>query len=562
MGKNMHESPITHPATHEELRQIHLFQSVDVATLEPLLSTCPLRVLSAGEVLITAREHNAYLYLLLSGRLSVHLETTESKPFVIFEPGESVGEISLLDGGPASAFVVAETVSRVLAVDKTTLWDLIEASNGVAKNLLSALCSRLRRNDRIMFADQQRLKRQVEELTRERKALRESEARLRQAQKMEAVGTLAGGIAHDFNNVLGAILGYTEMAVGVLPENNDRLRRYLEQVLAAGQRAKGVVNQILAFSRQGGAEPESVEVHALVTEVVQLLRASLPTTVEIRRHINSERCWIVADANQIHQIIMNLGTNAAQAMPAGGVMDIGLEPVQIDAPAAAAHPGLTPGRYVRLVVSDTGCGMDKATIERIFDPFFTTKGVGEGTGLGLSQVHGIVKDHGGAVEVESVPGRGTTFFVYLPLSDVSDADESTVSKEIRRGNGEMILLVDDEPSLVELGEEMLAALGYEPIGYDSSAEALAVFRANPNRYDLIITDQTMPGMTGSDLAVELTRIRPDVPIVLVTGQIEAGDADQVRRQGVYAILRKPLASSELAATITRALATGEDYGNS
>ncbi|HRE55651.1 MAG TPA: ATP-binding protein [Candidatus Competibacter sp.] len=393
----------------------------------------------------------------------------------------------------------------------------------------------------------------VGDITEQKRAAEEHErltSQLRHAQKMEAVGTLAGGIAHEFNNLLGVILGYTEMARQSAPDD-PRAAQYLKQVFVAGKRAKTIVNQILTFSRRGERARKAVDIQRLVSEAVELLRISLPSTIEIVERSSITGATVVADPDQLHQVLMNLGANAAQAMPQGGVLDIAVERVEMLQAVALAGVTLDAGPYVYLTVSDTGVGMDRATLERVFDPFFTTKEVGEGTGLGLSIVHGIVTDHGGAVYVDSQPDHGTTFHLYLPCSeDAADPDANT-EQLVCFGQGQAILFVDDEPSLVELGEELLAALGYEPVGYTRSQEALAAFRANPERFQLVITDQIMPKLTGLDLAAELTRIRPDIPILLATGRPDLALAERGRLAGIREVLKKPLLIRELAEAIAR-----------
>ena len=395
------------------------------------------------------------------------------------------------------------------------------------------------------------LSREMAERRQAEAALAESEQRLRHSQKMEAIGTLAGGIAHEFNNYLAPILGYTELTLAGLPRDS-RPRQQLEKVLTAGKRARAVVEKILTFSRRGESARKAVEIQRVVSEALQLLRASLPATVAINEALHAEDVWIDADPDQLHQVIINLGANAAHAMPEGGAMSVRLEPVTVD--AGSALPRLEPGRYLRLSLADTGCGMDRATQARIFEPFFTTKETGKGTGLGLAIVHGIVGDHGGAIEVTSAPGRGTTFDVYLPATDAAARAKPDDEPAITWGHGETVLFVDDEPSLVELGEAMLTALGFRPVGHPGGEEALAAFRAAPDRFDLVITDQIMPKLTGLELAAEIRRLRLDIPIILATGRRDSALVEQARRHGIREILKKPLLSRELSECAGRVLA--------
>ncbi len=400
----------------------------------------------------------------------------------------------------------------------------------------------------------------IGDITEQKQARQEREqlvGQLRHAQKMEAIGTLAGGIAHELNNFLAPILGYTELAQAALPRDS-RPRQQLEKVLAAGKRARAVVGKILTFSRRGESARKPVELQRAVDEAVQLLRASLPATVTIDEASRAEKMWVEADSDQLQQVIINLGANAAHAMPDGGTITVRLEPATVEWPADADLPRLKPGRYLRLSLSDTGCGMDQETQARIFEPFFTTKEIGKGTGLGLAIVHGIVSDHGGAIEVSSAPGRGSTFALLLPRADAGAGAELGEPPPVALGRGETVLFVDDEPALVELGEAMLAALGFQPVGVESGERALAAFRAAPQRFELVITDQLMAKMTGLELAAAIRELRPEIPIVLTSGRGDARLTDQARQHGIREILKKPLLSRELSECAARALGRTRD----
>jgi signal transduction histidine kinase/ActR/RegA family two-component response regulator len=376
---------------------------------------------------------------------------------------------------------------------------------------------------------------------------------VRQGQKIQAIGTLAGGIAHDFNNMLTAILGYTELASDDVPRDSITWRN-LQRLLAAGTRAKDLVQQILAFSRQNTTQLQPVELPLLVREMLSLLRASLPSTIEIRQHLETDVGIVMAAPSQIHQVLLNLCTNAEHAMRAtGGTLEVRLEAVEVDAVFAATHPELKPGPHVRLTVCDTGHGMSPEILERIYEPFFTTKDVGEGTGMGLSVAHGIVASHGGAMTVVSVPGKSTTFAIYLPCSAGPTTQPSSVAESIPRGH-EHILFVDDEAILVHLGQELLTRLGYTVTGHTGGIEALTAFRAAPQQFDLVITDQTMPTMTGEALVRALRDIRPDLPIVLCTGFSYAMTKDKAAALGIDAFLLKPLVAHDLGCTISQVLA--------
>jgi PAS domain S-box-containing protein len=378
------------------------------------------------------------------------------------------------------------------------------------------------------------------------------EAQVRRTQKLETIGTLAGGIAHDFNNILTPILGFADMASNDV-DSDSEVRENLEHVIKAAYRAKDLVQQILIFSRQAEQERKPVLIHLVIKEALKLVRASLPTTIEIRDKIDSKCGAVLADPSQMHQVLMNLCTNAYHAMrEEGGVLEVSLSPVEVDADFVRVHPNLHEGPYVRLTVTDTGKGMDRATLERIFEPFFTTKEIGDGTGLGLSVVHGIVMNHSGEITVYSEPGKGTMFHVYLPRAESAVAKESTTLQPIPRGN-EHVLFVDDEDEIAIMGKQMLERLGYRVTTRTSSVEALEAFRADPDRFDIVITDQTMPQMTGSRLAKELTSIKPNIPIVLISGFSETSTAESREKVGIREVIMKPLVARDLSFAIRKAL---------
>ncbi len=369
---------------------------------------------------------------------------------------------------------------------------------------------------------------------------------------MEAIGTLAGGIAHDFNNILTPILGYTDMIIDDVPEDS-RIRADMEKVIKAANRAKDLVQQILTFSRQVEQERKPVKIHLVVKEALKLLRATLPTTIEIRQNIDTGCGAVLADPTQIHQVLINLCTNAYHAMrESGGVIEVSLGMVEISTELAMNYPNLHEGTYVRLTVSDTGHGMDRGTIERVFEPFFTTKGVGAGTGLGLSVVHGIVVSHGGEITIESELGKGTRFHVHLPRADSVVEREAPRDDPIPEGK-ERILFVDDEEEIARMGKRMLERLGYDVTMRTSSVEALEAFRSQPDGFDLVITDQTMPDMTGVEFVGELLRIRPDLPIILMTGFSEMVTPETAKKIGVREFIMKPIMILDLGKAIRRVL---------
>jgi PAS domain S-box-containing protein len=377
------------------------------------------------------------------------------------------------------------------------------------------------------------------------------EKQLFQSQKMEAIGTLAGGIAHDFNNILAIINGYTEMA---MDEDSKEIRQKdLQETLKGTERAKNLVKQILTFSRQDDHEKKPLDIKVLLKEAIKFLRASIPSTIEIDQHITGKDSTIMADPTQMHQVIMNLCTNASHAMKkTGGILKIELSNIELAKGEINNHPELQPGHYMKLTINDTGHGIDPSIVKRIFDPFFTTKPVDEGTGLGLSVVYGIVKGHGGVINVYSEPGKGAAFHVYLPLIIQAETKEMDAGKPVIGGT-ERILFVDDEPALVDIILRMLFPLGYHVTGVASSKEALDIFRAEPESFDLVITDMTLPKMTGIDLSRKLLQIRPDIPIILCSGIKDPETEVQAKSLGIKVCLSKPLTKSELSQVVRETL---------
>ena len=379
----------------------------------------------------------------------------------------------------------------------------------------------------------------------ERKQL---EAHLQQAQKMEAIGTLAGGIAHDFNNILAAILGYGELLAFDMQKDTCAWQN-LQAVLKSTHRAKDLVGQILAFSRQNELNLMPVQISSIIKETLKMLRASLPTTIEIRRKIEITDGVINANPTQIHQVLMNLCTNAAHAMrEKGGVLEVGLSRFDEDQAKELSHPDLKSRSYLKISVSDTGHGMTTGKLKRIFDPYFTTKAAGQGTGLGLAVVRGIIKAHGGAIKVESSPDKGSLFEVYLPEIQEEVAPQSITTQAYRTGQ-ETILFVDDEQTLVTMSEQMLDLLGYRAVTRTSSIEAFELFQHDPYRFDLVITDMTMPKMTGEKLAGKILEIRSDIPVILCTGYSERITEQRAKKLGISAYVMKPLVMRDLANTI-------------
>jgi signal transduction histidine kinase len=397
------------------------------------------------------------------------------------------------------------------------------------------------------------ISRDITERVRAEETRRQLEAQLREAQKMEAIGTLAGGIAHDFNNILTGLFGSLQLAQEELPERHPA-RPLLAASFRACVRARDLVAKILMFSRR---REQQIELHPLapiVREAVGLLRASLPATIEIREELAATERAVACDPVQIHQVLMNLGTNAAYAMrDRGGVLRISLDERPPEAPVLAAHPHLAGQPLARLTVADNGTGMDAATRARIFEPFFTTKPVGEGTGLGLAVVHGIVEKHRGAIAVDSAPGAGTAVHVWLPAREVAARGGSNSPFPVPRGRGERILFIDDEAAVCDVGARILERLGYVVSAFQRPAEALAALRREPAAFALVVSDLTMPELTGAEVAQEVRRLRPELPLLITTGYLRATELDRARTLGVRHFLEKPFTVENLAENVRRAL---------
>ncbi len=385
------------------------------------------------------------------------------------------------------------------------------------------------------------------------------EMQVMQAQKNEAIGTLAGGIAHDFNNILGGISGFSQLALLQEPSTlGDKERGYIQRVLEASARAKALVQQILRFSRHNNIEMKSINLTPVIKESIHLLRSTLPTSIEIKQQVDIEDDCIVGDSTQIHQVVMNLGTNAYHAMrETGGRLTVSLERAILAAPKEFMTMKIPPGEYLKLRVMDTGTGMPPSVLQRIFEPYFTTKKVNEGTGLGMAVTLGIIKSHKGLIEIQTAVGQGTSFDVFLPLTQIEPTDSEQDAETLPRGRGERVLIVDDEVFFLEVVEESLRLLGYQVRSSQSSLKTLETFMGDPEGYDLLITDQSMPEMTGAQLAQEIRKISSTLPIILCTGYSETVTEQSASYYGITSFLMKPVNVHDLAKTVHEVLLQGK-----
>jgi len=429
---------------------------------------------------------------------------------------------------------------------------LLEQEKENVKTANDALEKRVEERTEQLSNANQDLKKEIEIRQKFERERAELEKQLFQLQKMETIGTLAGGIAHDFNNILTPILGYTDMALEELPVESN-LRFDIEQINNAAHRGKDLVQQVLTFSREVDFENKPIQLQPIVTEALNLIKASFPPGVEINQQYDQKIGTVLADPTHIHQIMMNLCTNANHAMmKTGGILNVKLDAVKIDQKTADKIPNLKKGEYIRLTISDTGHGMDLKTKERIFEPFFTRKEVGSGSGLGLSVVHGIINNYGGAIVVDSTPGKGTTFMIYLPKYG-SDALESDKSEKKPLKGDEYILFVDDEPEITFMGKKMLENLGYKVSISSNSISALEEFKKNPEKYSLLVTDQSMPNISGTELAIMMKKIRPELRVIIITGYADNLSDETLSQSGISEVILKPMILDDFSKVIRRVL---------
>jgi signal transduction histidine kinase/CheY-like chemotaxis protein len=431
---------------------------------------------------------------------------------------------------------------------------LLEQEKENVKTANNALEKRVQERTEQLLNANLDLKKEIEIRQKFERERTELEKKLFQLQKMETIGTLAGGIAHDFNNILTPILGYTDMAREELPEESN-LRFDIEQINNAALRGKDLVQQILTFSREVDFKKKPIRLQPIVAEVLNLLKASFPPSVKIKQQLDARIGTVLADSTHIHQIVMNLCTNANHAMlKTGGILEVKLEAVKVDQRFAEKIPNLKKGDYIRLTISDTGHGMDIKTKERIFEPFFTRKEVGSGSGLGLSVVHGIINNYGGAIVVESTTGKGSTFSIYLPKYGSDPLDSYKSDKKPVKGN-EHILFVDDEPEITFMGKKMLENLGYKVTIKSDSMSALEEFKKDPEKYSLLVTDQSMPNISGTELSTMMKEINPGLKVIVITGYSESLSEEVLMQCGISEVILKPMILNDFSKVIRRVLDT-------
>ena len=571
-----------HKEDYIHLKSSRLFRHLPLEYIEEMKQLSDFKRFLAGTKLLQEGQRNDRVFFLLKGKVGIY---SQSELIMHLQKnGDIFGEMSVISNQPCSATVIAETDVELFSLHVQELNQI----GGFSENKLlhifyqifsSALTEKLAyttkkaerfektnrllgsTRDQLQKANdglEKRVEQRTVELIQANKKLQEEiverkrmEADLRQSQKMQSLGTLAGGIAHDFNNVLYAMLGYAELAQQDVSETTTSFE-FLQEVLVAGKRAKDLIAQILTFSRQNEQELVSCDVTSLLKEALQLIRVTLPSSIEIKMEGGIKQALIYADPVQIHQVIMNLCANSCYAMKKqGGQLLISLDNQLVDESFAQSLQ-IRSGNYIKLGLSDTGVGIAPDIMEQIFDPYFTTKPLGEGTGMGLAVVHGVIKKHQGAILVKNNPLAGVSFEIYLPVIQAAVSEFQQVNSSKPQGQ-ESILVVDDEPAISKMTEILLTRLGYFVESTVSSREALDKIEKDPYAYDLVLTDQTMPYLTGDQLAEKILTLRPELPIILVTGYGQDISVQRAKKIGFYDLLIKPVMDNELAQVIRSAL---------
>jgi len=547
------------------LKNAYFFRSLSDEDIAKIQAVCREEKFDTNEIVFFEGDMGDRCFIILKGSVEIWKDynSPERDMLAVYKSGQLFGELALIDQSPRGATLVVREAVNLLSIKRADFDKVLAGSVSISISIMKSISAMIREQAEHFLDNlrtgKRRLSRAYAQLRKEVEERKHLEAQLLQVQKMESIGTLAGGIAHDFNNILFIISGYTEMTLEMMSADSP-FHSNLKEVLSAAERAKSLVQQILTFSRQSSQELQPVQIQFIAKEVVKMLKSSLPASIKIEQNIDINCGPVMADPTQLHQIIMNLSTNAYHAMEEkGGTLEISLDTINVNLQSSFEHiHDMIPGPYVRLCVSDTGCGMTRELTERIFDPYFTTKELGKGTGLGLSIVHGIVKSHSGYISVKSEPGEGTIFYIYIPMLVSDICVSKTVSDKSIPTGKESILIVDDEQSIAKMLQKMLELLGYKAEYKSSSSEALQEFKKYPEKFDLVITDLNMPGMTGDELAKALVRVRSDIPIILCTGFSKIITEEKMKAIGIRELIMKPVIKSELARVIRKVLESSPD----